>query len=167
MHEQSIVLLNKAVGDEIAALHQYMYFHFHCDDQGFDLLADLFKRTAIEEMIHVEDLAERILFLGGDVNMESSGSVKPVKEVEEMLDMAKAMEEQSAMDYNRWANECSANADSVSKKLFEQLVVDEERHYDQYDNEIDNLKRFGKEYLALQSIERSKARRAVGGAGAE
>ena len=54
MHEKSIDLLNKAVADEITALHQYMYFHFHCDDQGFDLLADLFKRTAIEEMIHVE-----------------------------------------------------------------------------------------------------------------
>ncbi len=167
MHEKSIELLNKAVADEIAALHQYMYFHFHCDDQGFDLLADLFKKTAIEEMIHVESLAERILFLGGDVEMKSAGDVKVVQDVEKMLDMAYAMEEQSAMDYNRWANECSANADSVSKKIFEQLVVDEERHYDQFDNEIANLKRFGKEYLALQSIERSKARRAMGGVGSE
>lgn len=167
MHEKSIELLNKAVADEVAALHQYMYFHFHCDDQGFDLLATLFKRTAIEEMIHVENLAERILFLGGDVEMKASGEIKKVTEVEEMLKMARAMEEQSAMDYNRWANECSANADSVSKKLFEQLVIDEERHYDQYDNEIDNLDRFGKEYLALQSIERSKSRRAMAGPGGE
>jgi bacterioferritin len=167
MHEKSIELLNKAVADEVAALHQYMYFHFHCDDQGFDLLATLFKRTAIEEMIHVENLAERILFLGGDVEMKASGDIKKVTDVVEMLKMARAMEEQSAMDYNRWANECSTNADSVSKKLFEQLVVDEERHYDQYDNEIDNLDRFGKEYLALQSIERSKSRRAMAGPGGE
>jgi bacterioferritin len=48
--------------------------------------------------------------------------------------------------------------------LFEQLVVDEERHYDNYDDEIENLNRFGKEYLALQSIERSKARGSAGGA---
>ena len=167
MHEKSIILLNKAVADEITALHQYMYFHFHCDDQGFDLLADLFKKTAIEEMMHVEDLAERILFLGGDVEMKASAEVQKVTDVDKMLQMARSMEEQSAMDYNRWANECSSNADSVSKKLFEQLVVDEERHYDQYDNEIDNLERFGKEYLALQSIERSKTRRAMGGPGAE
>jgi len=40
-----------------------MYFHFHCDDQEFDLPAGLFKRTAIEEMLHVEQPAERILFL--------------------------------------------------------------------------------------------------------
>jgi bacterioferritin len=46
----------------------------------------------------------------------------------------------------------------VSKKLFEELVADEERHYDQYDNELDNMARFGDRYLALQSIERSKTR---------
>ena len=167
MHEKSIALLNLAVADEIATLHQYMYFHFHCDDQGFDLLAELFKRTAIEEMIHVEDLAERILFLGGEVEMKANREVSKVLDVEEMLKMARAMEEQTSLDYNKWANECSVNADSVSKKLFEQLVVDEERHYDQYDNEIDNLTRFGKEYLALQSIERGKARRTMAGPGAE
>ena len=49
MHEKSVELLNKAVADELLAIHQYMYFHFHCDDQGYDLLASLFKQTAIEE----------------------------------------------------------------------------------------------------------------------
>lgn len=70
------------------------------------------------------------------------------------------MEEGSAKDYNLWANECAANADSVSKKLFEELVMDEERHFDQYDVELDNIGRFGDGYLALQSIERSKNRSA-------
>ena len=46
MHKESIKLLNKAAADELYAVHQYMYFHFHCDDQGYDLLASLFKRTA-------------------------------------------------------------------------------------------------------------------------
>ena len=57
---------------------------------------------------------------------------------------------------NLWANECSQNADSASKKIFEALVDDEERHYDQYDKELENLAKFGDNYLALQSIERSK-----------
>ncbi len=155
-HAKSIELLNKAVADELAAVHQYMYFHFLCDDQGYDPLAALFKRTAIEEMIHVERLAERILFLKGEVEMAVTGEVKPIHDVKKMLELATKMEEESAKDYNKWANECSANADSVSKKLFEDLVQDEERHYDQYDTEMDNLGRFGEKYLALQSIERSK-----------
>ncbi len=156
MKAKSIELLNKAIGDELTAVHQYMYFHFHCDDQGYDLLAGLFKRTAIDEMMHIEQLAERILFLKGEVEMKATEDVKKVHDVKAMLEMAVNMEESSARDYNLWANECSANADSVSKKLFESLVEDEERHGDQYDVEMENLKKFGDNYLALQSIERSK-----------
>ena len=156
MKEKSIELLNKAVADELVAVHQYMYFHFHCDDQGYDLLANLFKKTAIEEMVHIEMIAERILFLGGDVELKPAEDVKKIHEVKEMLTLATDMEESSAADYNKWANECAQNADSVSKKLFEALVEDEERHFDQYDDEIENLKKFGENYLALQSIERSK-----------
>jgi bacterioferritin len=160
MHEKSIELLNQAVADELTAVHQYMYFHFHCDDQGYDLLAGLFRRTAIEEMMHVERLAERILFLKGDVEMVAAKTVEKVHDVEKMLRMARQMEEESAMAYNGWANQCSANADAMSKKLFEDLVADEERHYDQYDVELDNMGKFGDKYLALQSIERSKTRAA-------
>jgi bacterioferritin len=156
MKQKSIDLLNKAVADELSAVHQYMYFHFHCDDQGFDLLANLFKRTAIEEMLHIEQLAERILFLKGDAEMKASTEVKKIHDVKTMLKMASDMETSSANDYNNWANECAKNADSVSKKLFETLVADEERHFDQYDVEMENLKKFGDSYLALQSIERSK-----------
>lgn len=160
MHEKSIVLLNQAVADELSAVHQYMYFHFHCDDQGYDLLALLFKRTAIEEMLHIERLAERILFLKGEVEIVASAQVQKITSVEEMLKVARGMEEQSALAYNRWANDCSAHADSASKKLFEDLVTDEERHFDQYDTELENMAKFGEKYLALQSIERSKTRAA-------
>lgn len=157
MKEKSIELLNKAVGEELTAVHQYMYFHFHCDDQGYDLLANLFKRTAIEEMKHVEDLAERILFLKGEVKMEVSEPNKYITNVKEMLTLARKMEEDSTLHYNKWANECAQNADLVSKKLFEKLVEEEERHYDQYDIEIENMEKFGDKYLVLQSIERSRA----------
>jgi bacterioferritin len=156
MHERSIVLLNKAVADEMSAVHQYMYFHFHCEDQGYDLLAGLFFRTAIEEMGHIERCAERILFLGGDVEMVASAGVQKIQDVKAMLVLARQMEEGSARDYNLWANECSANADAASKKVFEALVDDEERHYNQYDDEIQSIEKFGERYLALQSIERSK-----------
>lgn len=156
MHKKSIELLNKAIADEMSAVHQYMYFHFICDDLGYDLLAGLFKRTSIEEMMHVEKLAERILFLKGEVELKAKDDVKKIKDLTEMLKLAASMEEGSARDYNLWANECSANADSATKKIFEELVADEERHFDQYDTEMENLKKFGDRYLALQSIERSK-----------
>ncbi|MDP2424393.1 MAG: bacterioferritin [Bacteroidales bacterium] len=155
--EISIELLNRAVADELSAVHQYMYFHFHCDDQGYDLLAGLFRRTAIQEMMHIERLAERILFLKGEVEMRVSAEVRKIHDVKKMLELAADMEASSANDYNEFANICAQHADSATKKLFEALVEDEERHFDQYDVEMDNLKKFGDNYLALQSIERSKS----------
>lgn len=149
---QSILLLNKAVADELQAVHQYMYFHFHLADQGFGPLSMLFKRIAIMEMGHVELLAERILFLKGDVEMVPAGPVEKLIEPEAVLAKAMAMEEDGVLSYNKAALECAALADSVSKQLFEQLVRDEETHYDQFEKQLDNVKRFGPSYLALQSF---------------
>jgi bacterioferritin len=165
MYEKSIELLNKAVGDEMAAVHQYMYFHFHCEDQGYELLSRLFLKTAIEEMGHVERCAERILFLGGDVEMAAAGSVEKVQDVKAMLDMARQMEQSSVRDYNLWANECSANADSGSKKVFEGLVDDEERHFGQYDLEKQKVEKFGERYLVLQASESSRGASEAGAEG--
>jgi bacterioferritin len=156
MHEKSIVLLNKAVADELAAVHQYMYFHFHLDDQGYDLLSSMFRRIAIKEMTHAEMLAERILFLKGEVEMELAFPVEKIQEVSEMLKKSAKMEEDAVTSYNKWANESAANADSVTKKLFELLAEEEEGHYDQFDLQLDQVEKFGERYLALQSIERSK-----------
>ncbi len=165
MKKKSIELLNKAIADELAAVHQYMYFHFHCDDKGYDLLASLFQRTAIQEMMHVENLAERVLFLKGEVEMAVAEAVKKIHDVKEMLITARKMEEDSAREYNLWANECAQNADSATKKIFEALVEEEELHYDQFDVELENMEKFGDSYLALQSIERSK--KVAGNTGAE
>jgi bacterioferritin len=162
MYEKSIELLNKAVADEMYAVHQYMYFHFHCEDQGYDLLAALFIRTAIEEMGHIERCAERIIFLNGDVEMVAASEVKKIQDVQKMLEMSRKMEEESARDYNLWANECSANNDAGTRQVFEGLVADEERHYSQYDDEVLKIEKFGENYLALQSIGGSRTAAAGG-----
>jgi bacterioferritin len=149
---KSIELLNRAVADELAAVHQYMYFHFHLDDQGFGPLAILFKRTAIEEMGHIERMAERLLFLKGDVQLVPSVAVEKITEPEKVLAKAVAMEGQSIADYNESAKVCAAHSDAQSKQLFESLIGDEERHQNQYEKQMDNIRRFGPSYLALQAM---------------
>lgn len=149
---KSIHLLNQAVADELQAVHQYMYFHFHLDDQGFTPLSQLFKRIAIQEMGHVETLAERVLFLKGDVEMVPAGPVEKIVDPKAILVKAMAMEDGSAQAYNAAALECAANADAASKQLFEALVNDEESHFDQFEKQCDNIERFGENYLALQSF---------------
>jgi bacterioferritin len=150
--EKSVQLLNNAVADELQAIHQYMYWHFHLDDQGFPPLANLFKQIAVMEMGHVEILAERILFLKGDVEMVAAGPVQRITDPQQILTKAAEME-QAAIDlYNQSALDCAQVADSASKQVFESLVNDEEGHFDQFDTQLDNIKRFGPSYLALQSF---------------
>jgi bacterioferritin len=148
----SIELLNRSVADELHAVHQYMYFHFHLADQGYEPLARLFKKTAITEMGHVEAVSERILFLKGDVEMQASSPVDKISEPAVILAKAIEMEQASARDYNLAAQKCGAEADAASKLLFESLVRDEEGHQDQFEKQLDNVKRFGAAYLALQSF---------------
>ncbi len=157
MHEKSVTLLNQAVADELAAIHQYMYFHFHADDQGLDPLAALFRQTAIQEMLHAERLAERILFIKGEVEMKPSMDVVKITGPQEMLAKAKELEMAAVRMYNDFANQCGQNADSATKRLFEDLVMDEEGHYDNFEVQEDNIERYGEQFLALQSIERSKS----------
>ncbi len=150
--KKSIELLNKAVADELQAVHQYMYWHFHLADQGFAPLSAMFRQVAIMEMGHVERLAERILFLKGDVTMVSAAPVERITEPAAIIAKAVDMEAGAIEAYNQFALQSSQNADSASKQLFEALVNDEEAHYDGFDKQLDNIKRFGPNYLVLQSF---------------
>ncbi len=152
---KSVELLNKGVADELQAVHQYMYWHFHLDDQGFAPLATMFKRIAIQEMGHVERFAERILFLKGEVEMVAAGPVEKITDAQKILAKAAQMENDAVNSYNQFALKCSQNADAASKQVFEALVNDEEGHFDQFDKQLDNIKRFGPNYLALQSFEKT------------
>jgi bacterioferritin len=73
-------------------------------------------------------------------------------EPEAILLKAMQMEECSARSYNQAALECGANGDSATRHLFEELVRDEETHFDRFEKQYDNIKRFGLSYLALQSF---------------
>ncbi len=149
---KSIALLNASVADELQAVHQYMYFHFHLDDQGFGPLSLLFKRTAIEEMMHIEKLADRILFLKGEVEVKAAGPVEKITEPVAMLKKAMLMEDGSQTDYNKAAIDCANNADAVTKQVFELLTADEERHFDQYEKQLEKIEKYGPSYLALQAF---------------
>ena len=154
--KKSVEVLNKAVAMELTAVHQYMYFHFHCEDMGYKLLADLFHKTSILEMRHVEKFAEHILFLKGDVKMKMDKNVECITDVQKMLEYSTALEHDTVEAYNRFAAECAENRDAASKKIIENILMEEEEHEDIFDTEAGNLKQFGEKLLALQALEYSR-----------
>ncbi len=133
-----------------------MYFHFIVDDLGYDLLASILKKTAVDEMIHTEKFAERILFLGGEIEMKPANEVDYIKTPKEMLEWAMKSEEQAMDMYNDFAVECTAARDAGTKQVFETIIADEERHFEGFETDFENLSKFGNRYLAQQAMERSK-----------
>lgn len=51
--------------EKIATSLQYMYFHVHFEDAGYEYLSKKMRMISIAEMRHSEELSDRILFLQG------------------------------------------------------------------------------------------------------
>ena len=160
--DKSIELINKGVAKEIETVLQYLYFQFHFEHNGYTHLAKLFKNVAIKEMMHIDMLSDRILFLKGDVIMRPASDIvyldkvdgKPDLKIEKVLKIAAQMENMTVDLYNDFAKQCGEAGDATSKRLFERLVEVEEEHEDTFDIECDNYEKFGETYLALQTIQR-------------
>jgi bacterioferritin len=87
--------------------------------------------------------------------MVAAGPVEKITDAEEMLAKARAMEQAGVASCNQYAPECSQNGDAASKQLFEVPVGEEEGHYAHFDEQLENIKRFGPNYLALQSFQQT------------
>ncbi|MDL2319535.1 bacterioferritin [Alistipes sp. OttesenSCG-928-B03] len=155
--KKSVDVLNRAVAEELTAVHQYMYFHFHCEDMGLKPLADLFHKISIDEMRHVETLAERIIYLKGDVTMSFAKPVEYINgDVAKMLAYADELEKNTIANYNEFIGICAAEGDHNTKRIFESILAQEEDHEDIFDTEGDNLHKYGDMLLALNAIEFTK-----------
>ena len=155
-YQVSIDLLNDAVGKEIATSLQYMYFHTHFEDDRYQYLSKIMREISIAEMRHIEEFSDRILFLQGDVDMNASFRTRQVTDVKEMLRMAMQLEQSTIDSYNEASRIASENKDSVTHKMFQDIIVEEEQHLDTFRTELQNLIDYGEEYLALQSAAGSK-----------
>lgn len=156
-YQRSIDRLNEAIGKEIATTLQYLYFHVHFEDDGYEFFSKLMKQTAITEMLHTDKIADRILFLQGEVEMKPTFEPRKIRDVREAMEFSMTLEQRTIDSYNEWGRLCAAEDDQISHKLFQDLAKEEEEHLDMFRTEMDNMFNYGEQYLALQSIAHSKA----------
>ena len=157
-YAKSIERLNEAVKMEISTSLQYMYFHVHFEDAGYEYLAKLMKQTSIAEMRHIEELSERIMYLEGDVDMNPLEPALQITNVSEALTFSMNIEQSTIDKYNEWSRLCSSEDDAVTHRIFQNLAEQEETHLDMFRTELQNMKDYGEQtYLALQSIAHSKS----------
>ncbi len=143
-----IEVLNKARAMELQAIAQYMNQHYGLDDMDYGELAANMKLIAIDEMRHAEQFAERIKELGGEPTVEPLAKSQKGQAVEKIYPFDANLENHTVDVYNEFLIVCRDNGDSVSMKLFETIIEEEQSHYNYFDNIAEHIKKMGDTYLA-------------------
>ncbi len=148
MNRRVIDLLNQGRERELLAISQYMVHHYELEDKDYGKLASKLKEIAITEMKHAEKLADRILFLNGEVSTRPAGEAVKGQEIADMLKTDIGLETDAIQLYNEAVAICTEEKDQVSKDVFESLLKDEEDHFNTFDNTRTFVGTLGASYLA-------------------
>lgn len=150
--EGVIEFLNKALTNELTAINQYWLHYRVLKDWGVDRLAEYERHESIDEMKHADQLAERILFLGGLPNFQAIHRLKVGETVEEILRADLAVEHEAIPLLRDAIAHCETVRDFVTRDLFASILASEEEHVDFLETQFDMIARMGLEnYVQLQS----------------
>ena len=146
-----IEVLNKARSMELQAIHQYMNQHYGLDDMDYGELAAKVKLIALDEMRHAEAFAERIKELGGEPTTDKAGGIEQGQEVEQIFPFDADQEEKAILAYNGFLKVCNEMGDSTSMKIFEEIIDEEQAHFNYFDGIGTHIKKLGNAYLATKA----------------
>ncbi len=149
---QVIDFLNKALLNELTAINQYWLHYRMLDNWGVKKLAAFERHESIDEMKHADQLADRILFLGGLPNFQSMGRLRVGENVEEILKADLALEHDAIPLLKEAIAHCEAVRDFVSRDLFAKILESEEHHVDELEKQFEMIERMGlQNYIQLNS----------------
>ncbi|HEX7342729.1 MAG TPA: ferritin-like domain-containing protein [bacterium] len=126
--------LNEAISAELMAVTQYMWHHVMASGLSAPAVSEEFKKASIDEMKHAEHLAERLNYLGGVPTTKP----KPIKvggDLKKMLKDNLSAEYTAIAMYKRFIKMCGD--DSTTRRLFEEILAEEEDHADQWETLLD------------------------------
>lgn len=146
-----IDVLNEARGMELQGIMQYMSQHYYLANYGFTDLAGEIKKIAIAEMKHAEKLGERIRDLDGTPLSNPAAPLVPEQTCEEIFSFNVDLEKKALARYNEMALFCRAEKDEISADLLEDLLEEEQEHFNYFLNVEMYIERFGDAYLAMQA----------------
>ena len=134
--ETVIKLLNEALATEIVCVLRYRRHYFMASGINADSVAAEFLQHANEEQGHADQIASRIVQLGGAPNFNPDGllsrSHAEYVEGEDLIDMIKEdlVAERIAIDSYREMITYFGNDDPTSRRLMEEILAVEEEHAD-------------------------------------
>ncbi len=157
-NEKVIGYLNEVLKAELTAINQYFLHAEMMANWGYQRLAGITRKEAIEEMGHAEKLIERILFLDGSPIMTELFSLRIGQDVKSQLENDLALELEAVPRLNDAVRSAVDARDNTSRELFEQILTDEEEHVDFLEAQVFMISQMGIEnYLAQQITGEGKA----------
>ena len=127
-------LLNEAVATEIVCVLRYRRHYFMASGINAQAVADEFLQHANEEQGHADQIAARIVQLGGAPNLSPDGmlsrSHSEYVEGESLIDMIREnlVAERIAIDSYREMIQYLGNEDPTSRRMLEEILAVEEEH---------------------------------------
>jgi bacterioferritin len=136
-HRDTVVkLLNEALATEIVCVLRYRRHHFMASGIHAQGVAQEFLQHATEEQMHADQIAARIVQLGGEPNFSPEGllsrSHAEYVEGDSLVDMIKEdlVAERVAIDSYREMIAFLANDDPTTRRMLEGILAMEEEHAD-------------------------------------
>ena len=146
-----IELLNEQLTSELTAINQYFLHAKMQENWGYTKLAAHTRAESIEEMTHAERLTDRILFLEGLPNYQKLLALRIGQTVREQFESDMAIEVEVVQRLRPAIAYCEEIGDHTSKRLFEEILADEEHHIDYLETQLSLLGGIGEQlYLAGQ-----------------
>ena len=134
--ETVLKLLNEALATEIVCVLRYKRHYFMASGIHAQSVAAEFLQHANEEQLHADEIAGRIVQLGGEPNFSPEGllsrSHAEYVEGESLVDMIKEdlVAERIAIDSYREMIIYLGNKDSTTRRMLEGILAMEEEHAD-------------------------------------
>ncbi|KIN60092.1 Bacterioferritin [Sulfitobacter noctilucae] len=154
---KTIENLNMALKMELSATHQYQMHAHVLEDWGLVGLAEQMREEQAEELGHSDLFIERILALKGDPQIAFQKQPVRVNSLKEMFETDLADEEEAFAFYKRAAKDADAEDDIGSRKLFEQIAMEEEGHKAWLELQLDLLDRLGEALYSARFLTPAEA----------
>jgi len=124
--------LNKGVAREITAIVQYSYHHVMAEGINSPAISEMFEKTALDEMQHLEEFSHRINYLGG-VPTTKPNPIKVGGTLEKMIKDDLATEYEAIRLYKAQIDIAREIGDTTTRLMLEKILATEEEHADKWE----------------------------------
>ncbi|EFE80730.1 bacterioferritin [Streptomyces albidoflavus] len=148
-----IEFLNEQLTAELTAINQYWLHYRIQDNNGWYKLAKYTRAESMDEMKHADKLTERILFLDALPNYQRLFHVRVGQTVTEMFEADMQIELEAVDRLKRGIEVMRSKGDHTSRRLFEEILEDEEHHIDYLEAQLAIIEKMGEALYIAQQIE--------------